>query len=170
VKNISGSTVLGDRRLVLILDAVGIIKTASELSSVERRRTQADDDAQEGKAKQRILVAEDSITSRLLLKNILESAGYEVNTAYDGADAFEQLLIGDYDLLVSDVDMPRMNGFILTEKVKRDKKLTDLPVVLVTSLESHEDRERGIDVGASAYIVKKSFDQSNLLEIVSRLI
>ncbi len=170
VKNISGSTVLGDRRLVLILDAVGIIKTASELSSVERRRTQFDDDAQEGKAKQKVLVAEDSITSRLLLKNILESAGYEVNTAFDGADAFEQLLIGDYDLLVSDVDMPRMNGFILTEKVRRDKRLTDIPVILVTSLESREDRERGIDVGASAYIVKKSFDQSNLLEIVSRLI
>jgi two-component system chemotaxis sensor kinase CheA len=73
-------------------------------------------------------------------------------------------------MVVSDVDMPRMNGFDLTAKVRADKKLSDLPVVLVTALESREDRERGIDVGANAYIVKSSFDQSNLLEVVRRLL
>ncbi len=117
-----------------------------------------------------ILVVEDSITARSLLKNILEAAGYEVMTAVDGVEAFTQLRSGDFDLVVSDVDMPRLNGFDLTAKIRGDKKLADLPVVLVTALESREDRERGIDVGANAYIVKSSFDQSNLLEVIRRLI
>jgi two-component system chemotaxis sensor kinase CheA len=85
-------------------------------------------------------------------------------------DGFTQLCNGHYDLVVSDVDMPRMNGFELTAKIRADKKLSALPLVLLTSLASQEDRERGIDVGANAYIVKSSFDQSNLLEVIRRLI
>jgi two-component system chemotaxis sensor kinase CheA len=72
--------------------------------------------------------------------------------------------------VVSDVEMPRLNGFDLTARIRADPKLSELPVVLVTALETREDRERGIDVGASAYLVKSSFDQSNLLEAVQRLI
>ena len=72
--------------------------------------------------------------------------------------------------MVSDVDMPRMNGFALTEKIRSEKKLSDLPVILVTSLDSREDREYGITVGANAYIIKSSFDQGNLLEVITRLI
>ena len=79
-----------------------------------------------------------------------------------------RLLIGEFDLIVSDVDMPRMNGFELTAKIRKEKKLTELPVILVTALESREDREHGIDVGANAYIVKSSFDKSNLLEVIKR--
>ena len=120
--------------------------------------------------KGRILVVEDSITARTLLKNILETAGYQVATAVDGVDAFTQARGGEFDLIVSDVDMPRMSGFELTEKIRGDKKLGELPVVLVTALESREDRERGIDAGANAYIVKSSFDQSNLLEVIHRLL
>jgi two-component system chemotaxis sensor kinase CheA len=75
-----------------------------------------------------------------------------------------------FDLVVSDVDMPRMNGFALTARIRGDKKISEIPVVLVTALDSREDRERGIDVGANAYIVKSSFDQSNLLQVVKRLI
>jgi len=104
------------------------------------------------------------------LKNILESAGYSVVTAVDGIDGFTQLKTERFDLVVSDVDMPRMNGFDLTAKIRADKALAELPVVLVTALESREDRERGIDVGANGYIVKSSFDQSNLLEVIGRLI
>jgi two-component system chemotaxis sensor kinase CheA len=115
-----------------------------------------------------ILVAEDSITSRTLLKNILEAAGYRVETSVDGVDAFTKLRSGAFDLVVSDVDMPRMNGFGLTAKIRGDKRFADLPVILVTALDSREDREHGIDVGASAYIVKSSFDQSNLLEVIRR--
>jgi len=106
----------------------------------------------------------------MLLKNILESAGYDVRTAMDGVDAFTALTNETFDLLVSDIEMPRMNGLDLTSKIRGDKKLAGLPVVLVTSLGSREDREQGVDVGANAYIVKSSFDQSNLLEVVRRLV
>ncbi len=116
----------------------------------------------------KVLVAEDSITARMLLKNILESAGYHVTAVVDGADAWTALKTEPFDLLVSDIQMPRLNGFELTARIRGDRKLADLPVVLVTALASREDRERGIDVGANAYIVKSSFDQSNLLEVVRR--
>jgi two-component system chemotaxis sensor kinase CheA len=118
----------------------------------------------------KILVAEDSITSRALLKNILETAGYRVTTAVDGADALTQVRSGEFDLVVSDVDMPRTNGFELTAKIRADKKFGEMPVILVTALESRDDKERGIESGANAYIVKSSFDQSNLLEVVRRFL
>ena len=117
-----------------------------------------------------ILIAEDSITARTLLRNIVESAGYNVKTAVDGLDAYTALKAGDFDLVVSDVEMPRMTGFDLTAKIRADKKLSETPVVLVTALDSREDRERGIDVGANAYIVKSSFDHGDLLQIIQRLI
>jgi len=104
------------------------------------------------------------------LKNILESAGYQVKTAVDGMDALTALHSETFDLVVSDIEMPRMNGFDLVSKIRSEKKTEELPVILVTALESREDRERGIDVGANAYIVKRSFDQSNLLEVISKLI
>jgi len=88
----------------------------------------------------------------------------------DGLDALTALKTGTFDLVVSDVDMPRMNGFDLTARIRDDRKLADLPVVLVTALESREDRERGITVGANAYLVKSSFDRGNLLEVVERLV
>jgi len=112
---------------------------------------------------------EDSITSRSLLKNILESAGYRVKTAVDGVDALTELKTAAYDMVVSDIDMPRMNGVELTVKIRGDKKLQETPVVLVTALDSREDRERGIDAGANAYLVKSGFDQGNLLDVVRRL-
>ncbi|MGH8442484.1 MAG: response regulator, partial [Nevskiaceae bacterium] len=117
-----------------------------------------------------ILLVEDSITSRMLLKGILESAGYRVRTAVDGAEAFTLLRTEPVDLVVSDVEMPRLNGFELTARVRADRKLADLPLVLVTALETREDRERGVDVGANAYLVKSTFDQGNLLDAVKRLI
>jgi two-component system, chemotaxis family, sensor kinase CheA len=117
-----------------------------------------------------ILVAEDSITSRTLLKNILEFAGYQVKTAIDGAEALTLLATEAFDLVVSDVEMPRISGFDLTARIRADKRLAQLPVVLVTALDSRPDREHGAEVGASAYIVKSSFDQGNLLEVVRRLI
>ena len=104
------------------------------------------------------------------MKSILEAAGYLVRTAVDGAEAFATLREMEFDVLVSDVDMPRLNGFDLTARIRSDKKLADLPVILVTALESRQDRERGIDVGANAYIVKSSFEQSNLLEALRRYV
>jgi two-component system chemotaxis sensor kinase CheA len=168
VRNIAGATVLGTGKVVPILNIPDLMKSAVRISAAPAvAAVVAPEKIRERKS---VLVVEDSITARTLLKNILETAGFDVKTAVDGIDAFTALKTEDFDLVVSDVDMPRMNGFDLTVKIRSDKKFADLPVVLVTALESREDRERGIDVGANAYIVKSSFDQSNLLEIIRRLL
>jgi two-component system chemotaxis sensor kinase CheA len=166
VRHVAGASVLGNARLAPILHVPDLLASAAagESAGAPQRRSEA------APTRSSVLVAEDSITSRSLLKGILEIAGYHVETAADGVDAFTALRSGAFDLVVSDVDMPRLNGFGLTAKIRADKKLGELPVVLVTALESREDREQGIDVGASAYIVKSSFDQSNLLEVIRRLL
>ena len=166
VRNISGATVIGSGKVVPVINVSDLMKSAGKVSAAKVITS-------ERKTPEKIyklLVAEDSITSRTLIKNILESAGYSVETSVDGVDAFTKALVGKFDLIVSDVDMPRMNGFELTAKIRKDKKLDELPVVLVTALESREDREHGIDVGANAYIVKSSFDQSNLLDVIKKLL
>ena len=168
VRNVAGATVLGSGGVVPVLNASDLMKSAVK-ESAALPKTIVKKGAFAEKEK-KALVVEDSITSRMLLKNILESAGYQVKTAVDGIDAYTTLRTETFDLVVSDVDMPRMNGFGLTTKIRSDKKLAELPVVLVTALESGEDRERGMDVGADAYIVKSSFDQSNLLEVIQRLV
>lgn len=167
VQNFSGATVLGTGKVVPVLNASDLLKSAlSVVSTVKITEYNKQVDTKIYK----ILVTDDSITSRSLIKNILETAGYNVVTAVDGIDAFTKALIEDFDLIVSDVDMPRLNGFELTAKIRKEKKLSEMPVILVTALESNEDREHGIDVGANAYIVKSSFDQSNLLEVIKKLL
>ena len=167
VRNVAGATVLGTGRVAPILNVPDLIKSAI---SAAVGRPASDLGAVEAEAgRMPILIAEDSITSRMLLKNILETAGYEVKTAVDGMDALTMLRAEDFDLLISDVDMPRMDGFDLTASIRADKKLSELPVILVTALGSREDRERGMEVGANAYIIKSDFDQANLLEAVRRL-
>lgn len=111
-----------------------------------------------------------SITARTLVKSILEGAGYRVVATVDGLDALTRLKTESFDLVVSDVDMPRMNGFELTSRIRADPHLKDLPVVLCTALGSQKDREYGVEVGANAYLVKSDFDQGNLLEIIQRLL
>ncbi|MDD5299988.1 MAG: hybrid sensor histidine kinase/response regulator [Gallionella sp.] len=170
VRNIAGASVLGTGQVVAVLNVPDLLKSAVRQAAPPPAAAETPAGTHEAAEKQAILVVEDSITSRALLKNILESAGYLVTTAVDGMDAYTTLKTGTFDLIVSDVEMPRMNGFDLTAKVRADKRLGELPVVLVTALESREHRERGIDVGANAYIVKSSFDQSNLLEVIRRLI
>jgi two-component system chemotaxis sensor kinase CheA len=122
------------------------------------------------KAAAAILVADDSITSRMLEKNILEAAGYRVRVAADGQEAWDLLQEGGYDLLISDGEMPRLDGFGLTRKVRADERWKDLPVILVTSLDAPEERERGIRAGADAYVVKGAFDQEKLLATIAQLI
>ncbi|MBK7995348.1 MAG: response regulator [Blastocatellia bacterium] len=166
VRNISAATILGSGKVVPILNVTDLIKSAIKQSGNYRSI-----DTQESNVKQStILVAEDSITARMLIKNILEMAGYKVKTAVDGLEAFVLLKNEEFDLVVSDIEMPKMNGFELTTKIRQDKKLADLPIILVTSLDSRQDREKGIDVGASAYIVKSDFEQSNLLAVVEKFI
>lgn len=170
VRFVSGATILADGRVVPILDAVDLVRATAgaqrtlnpEISEEQEQRVPV------------ILVADDSITTRTLEKNILEAAGYQVRLATDGQEALEELRRltddGGCDLLLSDIDMPRLNGFDLTTQVRSDSKLRHLPVVLVTSLDSPADRERGVEAGADAYIVKRSFDQQTLLETIAQLI
>ncbi len=167
VRNIGGAAVLRSGQVVPVLNVHDLLISAVKITGAPVSRVPVSEEKAEEK---RILIAEDSIISRMLLKHILESAGYAVRTVVDGVEALTALKEGDYDLIVSDVDMPRMNGFDLTARVRSDKNLSDMPLVLVTALSSKEDREQGIKVGANAYIVKSSFDQSNLLEIIKRLI
>ncbi|MHB2025070.1 MAG: hybrid sensor histidine kinase/response regulator [Elusimicrobiota bacterium] len=166
VRNVGGAAVLGTGQAIAVLNVADLLKSAAKASSSSRAAGPKKPLAR----RKTILVAEDSITTRTLLKNILEAAGYFVKTAIDGAEAYATLRTQACDLVLSDVDMPRMSGFDLTAKIRSDKKLAELPVVLVTALESGEDRERGIDVGADAYIVKGNFEQSDLLEAIERLI
>jgi two-component system chemotaxis sensor kinase CheA len=101
---------------------------------------------------------------------LLEAAGYDVATAVDGEAAWQLLQEQEVDLLISDVDMPRMDGFALTEAVRRSARLSGLPVILFTSLADERDRARGIEVGADAYIVKGAFDQKDLIETIEQLL
>ncbi len=118
----------------------------------------------------RILVVDDSVTSRALERSILEAAGFETLTAIHGAQALEVLRFEHVDLVLTDVEMPEMDGFALTAEIRRDPRLAQLPIILVTSLNTPEQRELGARAGADAYIVKGEFDQTVLLETIERLI
>lgn len=168
VRNIAGATVSATGKVIPVLNVSDLLKSARR--SDPARSHDASSSGRRRAARARVLLAEDSITSRLLLKGILESAGHEVGTAADGMEAFTALRSGNFDLLVSDIEMPRLNGFDLTARVRADPVLANLPVVLVTALASAADRERGIDAGANAYIAKGSFDQRDLLGAVRRLL
>lgn len=168
VRNITGACVLGTGKVVPVLNVPDLLRAA--VKPAPPVQPAVDPEVKAATKKQSILVVEDSITSRALLKNILESAGFSVATAVDGVDAYTRLKTRSFDLVVSDVEMPRMDGFDLTARIRADKHLADMPVMLVTALESSADRERGVDAGANAYIVKSSFDQSNLLKVVRQLI
>ncbi|HBG04431.1 MAG: hybrid sensor histidine kinase/response regulator [Geobacteraceae bacterium GWC2_58_44] len=165
VRNVSGATVLGDGRVVPILN-IGDLFRSALLGAGSSAPQQS---ARPKPKRLSVLVAEDSITSRTLLKNILEASGFLVRTAIDGADALSQVKTESFDVVISDVEMPRMDGFELTAAIRGDSRLAALPVILVTGLESRSDRERGIDVGANAYIVKSSFDQGSLLEVIEKV-
>lgn len=168
VRNVAGASVLGTGKVVPILNSRDLAGSAVRVAAAGAGIPLSV--AEEATAPGTLLVVEDSITARTLLKNILEGAGYLVRTAVDGIDALTVLKTEPVDLVVSDVDMPRLNGFELTGRIRGLREFADLPVVLVTSLDSREDRERGIDVGANAYIVKSSFDQSNLLTVIRQLL
>lgn len=165
VRNISGATILGTGEVVPILEVQDLIK-----SSLNMSMSTVDIFKDDEVSKKSILVVEDSITSRTLLKNVLENNGYTVKTSVDGLEGLKAIKAEKFDLIISDVEMPKMNGFDLTSKLRNDKETAEIPVVLVTSLDSKEDKERGIEVGANAYIVKSNFQQNNLIEVIKKLI
>jgi two-component system chemotaxis sensor kinase CheA len=170
VRNITGATILGDGRIIPVLNVPELIETAIRTKS-ETYSAEAEEGAETVLAeKQTILVVEDSITARSLLRNIIESAGFDVTTAVDGVEAMDVLKKEQFTLVVSDIEMPRMNGIELTTRIRSDQELADLPVILVTALESADDRQRGMEAGANAYINKSNFEQNNLIETIQRLI
>lgn len=163
---IGGVAQLGDASLVPILaldDIARIGLNGGYGATAAQTRAKA-----HGNMK-RVLVVEDSITSRLLLKHILEGAGFRVDTAVDGFDALSRLRQDTFDVVVSDIEMPRLDGLTLTERIRENPKTEHLPVILVTSLQSAQERERGLQAGADAYVVKGEFDQDNLLLTIGRL-
>lgn len=118
----------------------------------------------------RILVVDDSITTRSLEKSILEAYGYRVRVAVDGVEALRVLRDERVELVISDIEMPQMDGFGLLEAIKGDQSLRDIPVIIVSSLERAEDQERGLALGADAYIVKRTFDQRELLQTIQQIL
>lgn len=164
---LSGAAMLRTGRVALVLDADAIVSAGL---NGPRPGITFEEARPAGKAKPRILVVDDSITTRTLEQSVLEAAGYDAVTAVDGADAWRALQERGADLVVADVEMPRMDGFALSEAIRSSKRFTDLPIVLVTALESPEHRARGLEVGADAYIGKSSFDQRALLDIIEQLL
>lgn len=164
VKRIAGAAILGDGSIALVLDTPDLIqealKTTGSSAPVVYARTGAP----------RILVVEDSVTSRTFLQMVFEQEGCQVHTATDGIQALGLLKEHPFDMVVSDVDMPRMSGFTLTEKIRSDSRLSSIPVVLVTSLDSPEDEKHGIAIGADAYVVKSGFEKNELQTIVKDLL
>ncbi|HRX79973.1 MAG TPA: response regulator, partial [Pirellulaceae bacterium] len=167
-RHISGATLLPSGSVALVLNVQNVVGTA--LGTQTARPLVVARPQARTQQRKRVLAVDDSVTTRTLMKSILEAAGYEVTSAADGAQAWELLSHTEVDLVVSDIDMPRMDGFTLTDKIRKSKRLGELPVILVTARESDEDKTRGIRVGASVYLVKSGFDQSNLLESIEQLI
>lgn len=160
----AGVAPLPDGALAVVLSTQGLLDRVRRVRNITMT-------PKRNRPRHWLLIADDSFTTRELLRSILQSAGYDVTTAVDGQDALDKLRADNrYDLVVSDVEMPRMDGFGLTSNIRSDPVLTHLPVIIVTSLHSDEHKRRGVQAGAQAYIVKSQFDQANLLSAVRDLL
>jgi two-component system chemotaxis sensor kinase CheA len=165
---VAGGTLLDSNTVIIVLNQNDIIKAA--LGNVDYSPIEVQNINKKILKKSHILVVDDSITTRTLEKNILENKDYEVTVAVNGKDAWDLLQKQKFSLLITDVVMPIMDGFTLTDHVKKNENLRNMPVIIVTSLGSDEEKRRGIEVGADAYIVKNEFESGVLLDIVAQLI
>ena len=171
VPNISAAALREDGCPVLIIDVDDLVQTIEKLlveGRVFRRRTVE----QAGKAKRRrtILVVDDSPTVRETERRLLESRGYEVDTAVDGIDGWNAVRLGSYDLVITDVDMPRLDGIELVRRIRRDPRIKTTPVMIVSYKDRDEDRTAGLEAGASYYLTKSSFQDDALIDAVIDLI
>jgi two-component system chemotaxis sensor kinase CheA len=168
VRYVSGATLLPTGQLALILTPGELVAAAARPGAGELGAPAI------GRAipssKKRILVVDDSVTTRSLGKSILEAAGFEVVVATDGQEALRVLEERGADLVLSDVEMPRMDGLALTEAIRASRRFERLPVILLTGLGSERDKARGLEVGADAYLVKSAFDTDQLLETIAQLL
>jgi two-component system chemotaxis sensor kinase CheA len=172
IVGLAGATILGTGEVVLILDAKDLIAMAMKGGyTAAMKQPVSDKKAEQAKPTRHILVVDDSITTRTLEKNILEAAGYAVQLATDGQEALNIVGAGfQPDIIISDVSMPRVGGLELARRIKSNPQTSQLPIVLVSSNDSAEDKMRGMEAGADAYISKGSFDQNNLLETIEMII
>jgi len=168
IPNIGGATILGDGYPVILLDPVELFENANKSKGTSFVPEQNSVSTEE--AAPEILVVDDSLTTRMMEKSILETAGYQVDIAIHAEDALEKAMMKQYGLLIVDVEMPGMNGFQLTQALKDTEEYEDIPIIIVSSLCTPEVKRKGIDAGAQAYIVKGEFNQSTLLDLVESLL
>ncbi|MDO8262351.1 MAG: hybrid sensor histidine kinase/response regulator [Gallionella sp.] len=167
VRNVSGLTILGSGEICAVLNPADLLRSAHQLAAAP---VKSKTERVAAATRNAILLVEDSALVRAMEKRILEDAGYEVVVAVDGVDAINALGRRSFAAVVSDINMPNMNGLALTAHIRQEPRYKDLPVILVTTLSSNDDKRRGLDAGANAYIPKPSFDQSVLLGTLQRLI
>ncbi|RMG84084.1 MAG: hybrid sensor histidine kinase/response regulator, partial [Chloroflexi bacterium] len=166
---ISGAALLGSGDVVVVLDANDLVRAAMGVA-LPRRRERVQPAIAARQRALRVLVVDDSITTRTLEKNILDTAGFDVYVAIDGQEAWAMINEMDFDVIISDVEMPNMNGLELTRRIKETLTTQHIPVILLTSLAKPEQREAGLRAGADAYLVKSQFDQGELLRTIQSVI
>ncbi len=166
VANVAGAAITGSGQVMIVLEPAELLESA--LNS--RDATVMPETRTEPPPPTRVLVVDDSITTRTLEKNILQGAGFQVRVAVNGQEALRNLREERFDLVVTDVQMPVMDGIELTERIKNDDTLRDIPVIIVSSLGSDSDKQQGVRVGADAYIVKSQFETRALLDMVEELV
>ncbi len=171
VQDISAGALLDDGSVVLIVDVEDMLRSVDKLLNTGRleRIARRSDQVVEA-ARKRILVVDDSLTVRELQRKLLLNRGYDVTVAVDGMDGWNALRSEDFDLLITDIDMPRMDGIELVTLLRRDNRLQSLPVMVVSYKDREEDRRRGLDAGADYYLAKASFHDDALLDAVVELI
>ncbi|MGZ3488115.1 MAG: hybrid sensor histidine kinase/response regulator [Isosphaeraceae bacterium] len=172
VPNLNSSSVLENGWPVLIIDVEDLIRSIDNLLSGRQIKKLSAEAAvpEEARSPKRVLVVDDSITVRELERQLLENRGYTVDVAVDGVDGWNAVRSGRYDLVVSDIDMPRMNGIQLVAHIKEDARLKAIPVIIVSYKDREEDRIRGLDVGDNFYLTKSSFHDQTFLDTVVDLI
>ena len=163
---VSGVCIFGDSQISVVLHAPGLVDAMRAMGGTAATPAERDETG----AGRRILVVDDSLNTREIEKSILEAHGYEVELARDGVEGLAMALERSYDMVVTDLDMPRLDGFALVERLRAEPECAHTPIVIVTSREKDEDRRRGIEVGADAYISKGGFDQSKLIDTIGSLI
>lgn len=168
----SAATISGSGQVVPILDLSGLLSTrpAAPIRSERLPEELPRPTPAPPREPPRILLVEDTLITRELERSILEAAGYRVETAQDGLDALQKLERGTFHLVITDIEMPRLDGLELTARIRQDPRWVNLPIVIITAYTDEERRRRGMQLGAQAYITKSRFDQSNLLETIAHLV
>lgn len=170
VKDLSACALMEDGSPLLILDVDDVVRSIDHIVKGSRLSSVLHGQAQARQAVKRVLVVDDSLTVREVERDLLASHGYYVETAVDGRDGWNAVRSGGYQLVITDVDMPRMNGIELVQAIKQDAQLRGIPVMIVSYKDRAEDRRRGLEAGADYYLAKGSFHDDTLLDAVVDLI